>query len=736
MKMEKLNHIKLARGWHITHDTYNEAETLRLFSYEWAAQQRWDTWSSHLFSEWEPIDHLAHLQPLLARTPYWGRELRYFNTGSWWYKLNFKLPECKKGAGACLRFGGVDYFCRVWINERYLGEHEGYFAPFEFEVGELLKTDADNMLVVKVWAPWDAEIAPDRGPHRNSHNAKRDMMKGTYEHADGFIQKDVNPIGIWNDVELYFHDGIRLKGKPCIRALPSKDFLSADIKIAASAESILKDGRARFKCVVSEFDTGKIVFAETFEKDFKKGQNDIELEFKLKNPRLWSTWDRGGQNLYKMSLCFFSEGINETKDIVFCAEETFGVRLIELIRNEKEITYLLNGKKLYVRATTYFPDNYISMMDESRYIRDIRAIKTAGFNAVRIHVHVEKPVFYDLCDREGIAVIQDSDINWIHPATNEWKDRAVKIFGDMIGLLSNHPSVITWVCMNEPQGYEEGTMMKEIPGPQLYAEALRLDPDRPAIMGSGADKDLLYSGDTHNYMGSLNGEHTHYTEIYKERHERLNTEFGFDAPMALLNLYKHPDLYNRLINIADDIDKIQYYQYRYVKYFIEHYRRTKYAPCSGFVQFMFIDLSPQSFYGVYDWYGFPKPAVQAMAESNQPVGVFMEYKDIPEAIWVVNDFDYELGDCRLHYIVTSDGGDIICEGSRDIYIGADAAVRVCDFVFDVNGSLIYNVALTLTDKNNKTAAQNIYRDAFRHPAHPKGHPERMSHEYGMRLYEA
>jgi len=732
--------IKLIHGWQITHDTYNKAETLGLFSDEWTAPEKWDTWSSHLISEWEPIDHLAHLQTMLADTPYWGRELRYFNTGAWWYKLNFKLPDGEKYAGACLRFHGVDYFCKVWLNNQYLGGHEGYFSPFEFEAGDLLKTDGDNLLIVKVWAPWDTEIVLDRGPTRNSHNILRDMIKGTYEHADTFIQKDVNPIGIWNDVELYFHDGLRFNGKPHIRALAADDFSYADIKIAGSVINInrLETVRARIKCVISETDTGKIVLSEEFENEFKKGSNDIEITLKLVNPRLWSTWDRGEQNLYKAKIYFFPPGMdgNRIKNTVYCLEEIFGVRSLKLIRNENEITYLLNGKRLYIRGTTYFPDNYVSMMYEQRYIKDLRAVKAAGFNAVRIHVHVEKPEFYGLCDREGIAVIQDSDLNWVHPAAEEWKDRAVAVFGDMIRLLRNHPSVITWICMNEPSGYEGGQMMLKIPGPQLYAEAARLDPDRPSIMGSGGGKDPN-SGDTHNYLGSLNGEHTHYTDIYKERYERFNTEFGFDAPPSVMNLYKQPPLYNRMKNIADDIEKIQYYQCRYIKYFIEHYRRTKYSPCSGFVQFMFIDLSPQSFYGVYDWWGVPKPAVQAMTESNQPVGVFMEYKNTPEALWVVNDFDYEFGDCRLHYIVTSaNDGKTVCEGAREIYIGADTVLRACDFTFDVDGILSYNVALKLTDKKDKIIAQNIYRDAFRHPEHPKGHPDRVSHEYGMRIYHA
>ena len=41
--------------------------------------------------------------------------------------------------------------------------------------------------------------------------------------------------------------------------------------------------------------------------------------------------------------------------------------------------------------------------------------KAAGFNLVRVHVHVELDVFYALCSELGIAVMQDSEYNWMHP---------------------------------------------------------------------------------------------------------------------------------------------------------------------------------------------------------------------------------------------------------------------------------------------------------------------------------
>ena len=164
-------------------------------------------------SDWQPIPRLAHLQLLLAPQPYFGRELRYFNEAPWWYRLDFATPA--QARQATLRFEGVDYFAKVFLNGKLLGEHEGYADPFEFEVGPLLNHHGPNVLVVKVWSPWDHEVAADAVDSR-VFSVVRHLLKGSYEHADTFVQRDVNPVGIWRPVRLILHDGLRSASEPAI----------------------------------------------------------------------------------------------------------------------------------------------------------------------------------------------------------------------------------------------------------------------------------------------------------------------------------------------------------------------------------------------------------------------------------------------------------------------------------------------------------------------------------------
>jgi len=219
---------------------------------------------------------------------------------------------------------------------------------------------------------------------------------------------------------------------------------------------------------------------------------------------------------------------------------TFAVRTVELRRSADETRFFLNGKPLYLRGATYWPDLYLSNMSRVRYEREHPSGDARGYQRIRVHVHTEDPEFYELCDRLGIALIQDNDLNWVFPTDVGFTARAVRHFGALVEQLRNHPSIIAWVAMNEvgdlngvgmPQGLSpEGHRI----GAQLVSRARQLDPTRPVIQNS-IDKDDLASGDEHDYRGSLMGGKTTYFDIFADK-SKLVTEFGVDAPPALTSL--------------------------------------------------------------------------------------------------------------------------------------------------------------------------------------------------------
>src|SRR5215210_1781768 len=71
------------------------------------------------------------------------------------YRRRFRLPPGWPDGRALLRFGGADSHLRVWLNGTELGEASGSRLAHEFEAGDLLEREGDNVLGVRVmqWSP-------------------------------------------------------------------------------------------------------------------------------------------------------------------------------------------------------------------------------------------------------------------------------------------------------------------------------------------------------------------------------------------------------------------------------------------------------------------------------------------------------------------------------------------------------------------------------------------------------
>lgn len=675
---------------------------------------------THLMSDFIEIDHLGYLQKIFSSTPYFGRELRLFNAYPWWYRCRFEADEvlCSNRL-LRLCFTSADYRASVYLNGQHIGTHEGYSSSFSFDVTSAIHVGM-NALYVMVEAPWDQEISPGSQAMR-CFSVRRRMVKGTYEHGDGFIQRDVNPIGLVGPVFIEAYDSAAL----------------SDWRIDADGSGFLRlrfhaDGISDISYATGTVTDKEGRIAGTFSAAVK-AENDIAIH--IPDPHLWSVWDHGEPYLYGLHV-EVQEGGNASVQYDF----RVGFRDAGMIRTSARTEFILNGTRIFLRGTSYFPDVYTQDIPRERYLRDLRRMKEAGFNAIRVHVHVEQDMFYDLCDEMGFIVFQDSDFSWNHPSDPEWLASAFPVFDAMVMKLCRHPSVSCWILLNEPDKWKTlveafGKSLDEIAasadsittgiGKELVRRIRYLDPSRPYIRASYAEDDPE-SGDSHNYLGSLRGQETQYTDIDGSS-EKLNTEFGMDAPGSLSNLLGIPELVHLLKPIENEVPRIQEYQYKLLKYYIEHYRKQKYRPCSGYFQFMFIDLCPQSFYGVYDWWGDPKPSLRAIHESNGPIAIMGQPKGNKTEVIVVNDTPDPF-EAIVEWRI-SDGG-IESTGSYQCHCLSDSLMRTA-LIPAAKGC---GLDLILRNADGTIIARNHYDNAFVEMRHIKGHPLRMDNEYGMRTF--
>jgi Glycosyl hydrolases family 2, sugar binding domain len=137
---------------------------------------------------WTRIQVPGHWQCVAAFAAYEGLML---------YRCRFGYRLLLGDSMIALRFGGVYYSARVWLNGVLLGEHKGYFAPFGFDVTGIL-ADGENELLVEVYSPGEAE-----------ENALV-TIGGVWARWDG-LGPNLNPGGIFKDVALISGGEVRIR---------------------------------------------------------------------------------------------------------------------------------------------------------------------------------------------------------------------------------------------------------------------------------------------------------------------------------------------------------------------------------------------------------------------------------------------------------------------------------------------------------------------------------------------
>jgi len=697
------------------------------------AEQRlsgpWDVWSVPLHSDLahttpanpQRVPECAHLQPALyPDRPYWGAHLRALNQTAWAYQRRFDAPA-DGFRRARLRFDGVDYFAAVWLNDTFLGEHEGHFAPFEFDVTDALRP-GDNVLTVRVSSPWDAPNP--KGSYPTDH-VIRGLVKGHYEHGEGVIPPDVNPIGIWRPAWLLLDEGVSVD-RIGIRA-----GADGQVTLAVSARNATGqpwDGELAVTIRADNHDGPGVTHRQSLR--LAPGDNPLDLRLEVPEPRPWWPRGHGEPNLYRLNADLVANDL-----VVSTRGDLFGLRDVVLERSPERFLYRINGQPVYIRGSSYMPGLYLSECTPEILARDVALALNANLNLLRVHVHVSPPELYEMCDRAGLLVWQDFELNWVQDPSPAFEVRARRLQRDMIDLLGNHPSIITWACHNEPtMVFLRRHNLERHPDPALYADALAQDPTRPVFISSGQlNDDWQRSGDVHSYFGAIWSHR--YTDVYAQRF-KLNTEFGFEAPASLDTMKSHPQLWERLQHLEGEIEALWTYQAGLVQFHVEHLRRLRGDGCAGYIHFWLSDIVPQVGCGVLDSNRVPKGGYAALKRASQPLLPMLEHDGRQTyALWVLNDTPDDYPDARLTWTITDAGHVVRLSGETRLDVPANTGYRVGPTAWAVPPTDCALVELTLYDAGGAILSSNQYAQPLTPLPRPRGYPWKFDREFGMKVFD-
>ncbi|HIZ02449.1 MAG TPA: beta-galactosidase, partial [Candidatus Bacteroides merdipullorum] len=283
------------------------------------------------------------------------------------YRREFTLPESWKGRDVFIRFNGVEAGFYIWLNGKKVGYSEDSYLPAEFNLTPYINEKGSNVLAVEVYRFTD----------------------GSYLECQDFWRFS----GIFRDVFLWSAPKTQIRDFFFRTDLDSQ-YKNATVQLDVQLTGKKSKGDLQIKLIDPQ---GKVVTTQTL--PAKIGQNS--LTFDVENPDKWTAET---PNLYDLNITLLQKGkVTDLRNI------KVGFRKIEFAKDGR---MLINGKSTLLRGVDrhdHSPWNGRTVSKEEME-NDIKVMKRLNVNAVRTSHYPNNPYWYDLCDKYGIYVMAEANV--------------------------------------------------------------------------------------------------------------------------------------------------------------------------------------------------------------------------------------------------------------------------------------------------------------------------------------
>jgi len=440
------------------------------------------------------------------------------------YRTTFEVTgEMLDKGSVRVCFKGVDYKAHVFMNGAFLGSHEGFFAPFEFDFTAQARLGT-NVLVVKV----ENDSCPVAGD--GSWGMKVDGDKIYAATGPG-----------WDDPELGWHHcppGMGIYQAVTIEARPSLHLADIfvrpllDEKRAELWVEVFNSGSEpqEVKFQVSVFGQnfkGTLFRDRVFEPPQKAGPrlNRFRFVFDVPKPRIW---DLDTPWLYQLQVKL------QNGDVQF---RQFGMRSFRMDESKKPYgRYFLNGREIRLRGanTMGFEQQDVMRGDFARLRDDILLARLCNMNFWRLTQRPVQSEIYEMCDKLGFMTQSDLPLFGFLPRRQFCE--AIRQAEEMERLVRNHPCNIVVSYINEPfppaWGDKTHRQCDRAELERFFAAAshavLMVNPDR-VIKPVDGDYDPPEPGlpDTHCYTCWYNGHGVELGKLNKGYWQRIKPDWFY-----------------------------------------------------------------------------------------------------------------------------------------------------------------------------------------------------------------
>lgn len=326
----------------------------------------------------------------------------YYYEGRLWYRKKFTVDSPSPASRYFIHFGAANYKSSVWLNGKKVGDHEGGYTSFEFDVTDKVLLQGENSLVVRV---------------NNTRLADGIPTYNTDWWNYGGLTRSVCLIEV--DPTYIYDYSVRI----------SDDFRQVIGYVQLKGENIANQ---KVRISIPELKIDKEFLTDT--------EGHVDYAIKAKNVQLWTP---GTPKLYDVSIALDGGKTagTLTDQIGFRTIKTEGSKI------------LLNGKPVFLAGISIHEETF----GDSRRAVDakddeviLRAAKELGCNYVRLAHYPHNEDMTKTADRLGLLVWSEIPLYWGIDWKNEHTyDLAVQQLTEMISRDRNRASVIIWSIANE-----------------------------------------------------------------------------------------------------------------------------------------------------------------------------------------------------------------------------------------------------------------------------------------------
>ncbi|SFC15311.1 beta-galactosidase [Nocardioides terrae] len=343
-----------------------------------------------------------------------------------------------------ITFHGAESAVAVWLNGAYVGYATDSFTPSEFDLTEHV-TDGENVLAAQVFT-WTS---------------------GSWLEDQDFFRFS----GLFRDVVLTRRPRVHLED---IRVTTA---VSADLAEATVTVRVRLGGPGSVRATLE----GVGALEE---------QADGSLAVAVRDPHLWSAED---PHLHDLVV----EVLDDDGELLEHVPLAVGLRRFAI----EDGLLRINGQRVVLKGVNrheFGLNGRVVTREETE--ADIRILKAAGVNAVRTSHYPNNTYFYELCDRYGLYVIDEMNLEthglWDAVANGdvtldeavpgdrpEWLPALLDRAASMLERDKNHPSVVMWSCGNESFGGSNllavADWFREHDDRPIHYEGVHWDPRHP-----------------------------------------------------------------------------------------------------------------------------------------------------------------------------------------------------------------------------------------------------------------